>query len=91
MATIAAHPFISAFVAASTAAAGAQAYQAGKVKKSPSIPTILTPSPTEIKEEEVKEKEKTRIRRGAVQSTILTSARGILEPATVKRKVLLGE
>jgi hypothetical protein len=54
------------------------------------VPPVPAPVPAPAAEAEVKEDETKKIRKGAAQSTILTSAQGVLEPAATKKKTLLG-
>lgn len=60
--------------------------------QTPSI--SMPPSPpivSDANQDAIKEQEKKKIRRGAAQSkTLLTGPQGLLEPAPVQRKTLLG-
>ena len=70
--------------------------------RSPKFPDIQQPPPPVVpppppapdtkEEEKIREEEKKKIRKGREKrSTILTSERGILTPAQVNLKTLLGE
>lgn len=81
MSVLAAHPFISAFVAASAAASAATVATAGRTPKLPE-----TPPPVKLPEI-TQEKPK---RRGLRRETILTSPLGVTEEAPITKPTLLG-
>lgn len=79
-----------ASTAASLTAAGLSVAQSAGAKK------LLAPPPIKmigaLPEETVKkDEEKRRLSRMGVKNTLLTGPQGVLEPADVKRKILLGE
>ncbi len=67
---------------------------------SPKMPSIVTPArpamptPPPVSKpavEDIKEKEKKKLKRGGTGRTIATGPRGVLTKAPVERKFLLGE
>ncbi|GIW60563.1 MAG: hypothetical protein KatS3mg087_1629 [Patescibacteria group bacterium] len=86
MGVIAAHPFISAAVAAGAAGTGAAV---SNLSKKPKIDIPSAPEPEKVISEE-KEKAKKKLAKLRQPKNILTTPLGSAEPAPVTRRTLLG-
>jgi len=63
--------------------------------KPPKMPQVQQPAqlpmaPIEIDEEKLKEAEKKKIKKGSTKGTIATGPLGLIDPANIQKKTLLG-